>query len=167
MDVKAIVTAFEHGLVFKRDDMDRLIATNRDFMWNQEMHPAKFQRIDGGQPGSALERFPWSAVDRANAVRRDAAENLRGKSRSGRLGWNDGHALGALGACKEPARLRAAALPALVKKLPEPRRWEGSAEAATPVLFDTLRQHKTESRLPECSYLSRFPGGVSPQLARH
>jgi len=48
IDVEGIVTAFEHGLVFTRAEIDRLIATNRDFMWNQKMKGAKFQRIDGG-----------------------------------------------------------------------------------------------------------------------
>ena len=29
-------------------DIARLIATNRDFMWNKQIKNAKFQRIDGG-----------------------------------------------------------------------------------------------------------------------
>ncbi len=48
IDVSAIVNAWQHGLVFKREDLDRLIATNRDFMWNQKIDGAKFRRIDGG-----------------------------------------------------------------------------------------------------------------------
>ena len=32
----AIVAAYEHGLVFTQEDMARLIATNRDFMWNRQ-----------------------------------------------------------------------------------------------------------------------------------
>jgi hypothetical protein len=48
MDVKAIVAAYEHGLVFQKADMDRLIATNRDFMWDKQIENAKFGRIDGG-----------------------------------------------------------------------------------------------------------------------
>jgi hypothetical protein len=36
-------------LAFTKDDIDRLVATNRDFMWNDELHGARFQRIDGGQ----------------------------------------------------------------------------------------------------------------------
>ncbi len=43
----AIVAAYEHGLVFTKEDIARLIATNRDFMWNQQIKGAKFQRIDG------------------------------------------------------------------------------------------------------------------------
>ncbi len=65
MDVKAIVTAFEHGLVFKREDIDRLIATNRDFMWNQEVRAAKFQRIDGGKVDPRWKDSPgllWTAL---------------------------------------------------------------------------------------------------------
>ncbi len=48
LDVEGIVTAYEHGLVFTKEDLDRLIATNRDFMWNQKLEGASFQRIDGG-----------------------------------------------------------------------------------------------------------------------
>jgi len=50
IDVWSILAAYEHGLVFTREDIDRLIATNRDFMWNQQFDGAKFQRIDGGKP---------------------------------------------------------------------------------------------------------------------
>jgi len=50
IDVGAIVTAYEHGLVFTKEDMARLIATNRDFMWNHQVEHAKFQRIDGEPP---------------------------------------------------------------------------------------------------------------------
>ncbi len=46
-DLEGIVPAYEHGLVFTREDMARFIATNRDFMWNKEIKNAKFQRIDG------------------------------------------------------------------------------------------------------------------------
>lgn len=49
LDVDGIVAAFEHGLVFTQQDIDRLIATNRDFMWNQKVQTAEFQRIDGGR----------------------------------------------------------------------------------------------------------------------
>jgi hypothetical protein len=65
IDVQAIVTAFEHGLVFTRADLDRLIATNRDFMWNGQLAGARFQRIDGGQPDPRWKNSPgvlWSAL---------------------------------------------------------------------------------------------------------
>jgi hypothetical protein len=48
IDVEGIAAAFEHSLVFTRDDIDRLVATNRDFMWNQKLPGVKFRRIDGG-----------------------------------------------------------------------------------------------------------------------
>jgi len=48
IDVEAIADAFSHGLVFEQADMDRLIVTNRDFMWNQKISGARFRRIDGG-----------------------------------------------------------------------------------------------------------------------
>ena len=50
IDAEGIVTAYEHGLVFTKEDIARLIATNRDFMWNQQIKDAKFQRIDGEPP---------------------------------------------------------------------------------------------------------------------
>jgi hypothetical protein len=50
IDAEGIVTAYEHGLVFTQEDIARLIATNRDFMWNQQIKDAKFQRIDGEKP---------------------------------------------------------------------------------------------------------------------
>ena len=65
IDVEAIVSAYEHGLVFTKADIDRLIATNRDFMWNQQIDGAKFQRIDGGQPDSRWKNSPgvlWTAL---------------------------------------------------------------------------------------------------------
>lgn len=48
-DVQGIVSAYEHGLVFTKEDIEKLASTNRDFMWNQLVARAKFQRIDGGQ----------------------------------------------------------------------------------------------------------------------
>jgi len=65
IDVEAIVTAFEHGLVFTKEDIQRLIATNRDFMWNKQVTGAKFQRIDGGQPDPRWRNSPgvlWTAL---------------------------------------------------------------------------------------------------------
>jgi len=47
MDAEGMVAAFERGIVFTAEDVRCLIATNRDFMWNQEAKGAKFQRIDG------------------------------------------------------------------------------------------------------------------------
>ena len=47
IDLEAIVCGYEHGLVFTKADIDHLIATNRDFMWNQSVTRALFQRIDG------------------------------------------------------------------------------------------------------------------------
>jgi len=57
-DVTGIVTAFEHRLVFTNEDLHRLIATNRDFMWNHQIVGAKFQRIDGGQPDLRWKNSP-------------------------------------------------------------------------------------------------------------
>lgn len=65
IDVEGIVAAFEHGVVFTRDDVDRLIAINRDFMWNRQMDGAKFRRIDGGQPDPRWKNTPgvlWTSL---------------------------------------------------------------------------------------------------------
>ena len=65
IDVEGIVTAYEHGLAFTKEDIDRLIATNRDFMWNKQVPGAKFQRIDGGEPDNRWAKTPgmlWTAL---------------------------------------------------------------------------------------------------------
>ena len=65
VDVEGIIAAYEHGLVFTRTDVDRLIATNRDFMWNREVKGAKFQRIDGGDLEERWKDSPgvlWTAL---------------------------------------------------------------------------------------------------------
>jgi len=65
IDVEAIVCAREHGLVFDQADMDRLIATNRDFMWNKKVQGAAFQRMDGGEPDPRWKDTPgvlWTAL---------------------------------------------------------------------------------------------------------
>ena len=74
IDVEGIVAAFEHGLVFKQEDIDRLIATNRDFMWNKQMIGAKFQRIDGEQPDPRWKNSPgmlWTALVPYDATLRE------------------------------------------------------------------------------------------------
>ena len=63
--MEGIVTAYEHGLVFGKEDLERLIATNRDFMWNQQIQGAEFQRIDGGKPDPRWKSSPgvlWTAL---------------------------------------------------------------------------------------------------------
>jgi len=65
IDVEAIVSAFEHKIVFGRSQIEILIATNRDFMWNQKVEGAKFQRIDGGEADSRWQNSPgvlWEAL---------------------------------------------------------------------------------------------------------
>ena len=65
IDVEGVVAAFEHGLVFTRHDIDLLIATNKDFMWNQKIQGAKFQSVDGGQPDPRWANSPgvlWDAL---------------------------------------------------------------------------------------------------------
>ena len=65
LDLEGIVAAFEHGVVFTPEDLQRLIATNRDFMWNQQITGAKFQRIDGGEVDPRWKDSPgtlWAAL---------------------------------------------------------------------------------------------------------
>ena len=65
IDVEGIVSAFERGLVFTQEDLARLVATNRDYMWNQQVEGAKFQRIDGEAPDPRWKNSPgvlWTAL---------------------------------------------------------------------------------------------------------
>lgn len=65
IDVDAIANAYQHGLVFQRADLDRLIATNRDFMWNQKIADARFRCIDGGAPDRRWQDTPgvlWTSL---------------------------------------------------------------------------------------------------------
>ncbi|MGO8703091.1 MAG: hypothetical protein ACLQVA_04670 [Candidatus Brocadiia bacterium] len=65
IDTGAIAEAYEHGLVFTKEDIARLIATNRDFMWNKQVKNAKFQMIDGGRPDPRWADEPgelWEAL---------------------------------------------------------------------------------------------------------
>jgi hypothetical protein len=64
-DVEGIATAYEHELVFGKQDLQRLVATNRDFMWNHEIQGARFQGIDGGKPDPRWKNTPgvlWTAL---------------------------------------------------------------------------------------------------------
>ena len=64
-DLEGIVAAYEHQLVFSKEDLGRLIATNRDFMWNRQIQGARFQRIDGGKPDRRWAKSPgvlWTAL---------------------------------------------------------------------------------------------------------
>ena len=57
--------AHEHGLLFTKSDLNRLIATNRDFMWNQKLTGARFQRIDGEELDPRWKNSPgalWTAL---------------------------------------------------------------------------------------------------------
>lgn len=77
IDVEGIVAAYEHGLVFDKDVIERLIATNRDFMWNGQVEGAKFQRIDGGKPDPRWQNTPgvlWTALVPYDATLRQVFE---------------------------------------------------------------------------------------------
>ena len=65
IDVESIVAAYEHGLVFTRADLDQLIATNRNWMWDQQIRGARFRRIDGGEADPRWKDTPgtlWTAL---------------------------------------------------------------------------------------------------------
>ena len=65
IDLESIVAAYEHGQVFTRSEIDRLIATNRDYMWDHRVEGAKFRRIDGGEPDDRWKDSPgilWIAL---------------------------------------------------------------------------------------------------------
>jgi len=65
IDIEGMATAFKHELFFNQEDMNRLVATNRDFMWNHQIEGARFQRIDGGAPDPRWKNTPgvlWEAL---------------------------------------------------------------------------------------------------------
>lgn len=65
IDLDGIICAYEHGLVFTKDDVARLVATNRDYMWNQQVTGAAFRRIDGEKPDPRWAKAPgvlWTAL---------------------------------------------------------------------------------------------------------
>ena len=77
IDVAAIVDAYEHNIVFKRADIDKLIATNRDFMWNHKVEGAVFGRIDGGAPDARWPKSPgvlWAPLCKYDSALRGAFE---------------------------------------------------------------------------------------------
>jgi len=76
--VEAIVNAYEQGLIFTKDDIDHLIATNRDYMWNQQVEGAKFRRIDGGEPDPRWKDSPgvlWTALIAYDPILRKVFES--------------------------------------------------------------------------------------------
>jgi len=77
VDVTSMVDAYEHGLVFTREDLNRLVSTNRDFMWDQHVVGAKFNRIDGGGPDVRWKDSPgvlWTALTPYDSKLRQAFE---------------------------------------------------------------------------------------------
>ncbi len=77
IDLEGIVTAYEHNLVFTKEEVDRLIATNRDFMWDHQVGEAKFRRIDGGKPDERWKDSPgtlWLALTPYDATLRKVFE---------------------------------------------------------------------------------------------
>jgi hypothetical protein len=61
IDVQSIVNAFEHNIVFTQSDIEKLIATNRDFMWDAKLKPAGFRAISGN-PANGAHGVIWSAL---------------------------------------------------------------------------------------------------------
>ena len=77
IDIEGITTAFEHELIFSRADIDILITTNRDFMWNHQVKGAKFRRIDGGEVDARWKESPgtlWTALVPYDAALRKVFE---------------------------------------------------------------------------------------------
>ena len=78
IDVEGIAVAHEHGLVFDDADIVRLVATNRDFMWDQHVENAHFKRIDGEAADPRWKNSPgvlWSALVRYDATLRNIFES--------------------------------------------------------------------------------------------
>ncbi|MCC6232713.1 MAG: hypothetical protein IT580_08710 [Verrucomicrobiales bacterium] len=77
IDVEGIVEAFEHGLVFERADLDSLVTTQLDFMWDGRVRGAKFSRLDGGPVDSRWKDSPgvlWTALAPYSAKLRELFE---------------------------------------------------------------------------------------------
>jgi hypothetical protein len=77
IDVQSIAAAYQHALVFDQEDIDRLVATNRDFMWNQHIEAAHFKRIDGGVADARWKDSPgvlWTGLLRYDATLRKVFE---------------------------------------------------------------------------------------------
>ena len=77
VDLHGIVAAYQHRLVFAKEDLDRLIATNRDYMWNHQVQTAQFQRIDGGEAVEPWKKSPgvlWTALLPYDSQLREAFE---------------------------------------------------------------------------------------------
>ncbi len=92
IDVEGMVGAFERGVVFTKEDIDRLIATNRDFMWNKQVRGAKFQRIDGGKPqGRWSPGVVWTALARHDAKLREIFEANHNPASWGGLAGTPGY----------------------------------------------------------------------------
>ena len=87
IDVEGIVAAYEHGLVFTKEDIDRLIATNRDFMWNQQVQGATVPADRRRPARQALGRTrPASSGPPLAPYDADAAQGLRGQPQPRQLG---------------------------------------------------------------------------------
>jgi hypothetical protein len=88
IDIGGIVAAYEHGLVFSKEEIDRLIATNRDFMWNRQIERAEFQRIDGGKPDDRWKDSPgalWLALTPYDETLREVFEANHNPASGGSL----------------------------------------------------------------------------------
>lgn len=87
IDVEGMAAAHGHGLVFDAEDIARLVATNRDFMWNGQVEGARFQRIDGGPPDERWKDTPgclwWALVPHDATLRRIFEANHRPDSWGG------------------------------------------------------------------------------------
>jgi len=77
IDVEGITVADEHDLVFSRADIESLVRTNRDFMWDQHVEGAHFKRIDGEAADPRWKNSPgvlWTALARYDATLRTIFE---------------------------------------------------------------------------------------------
>jgi hypothetical protein len=76
-DVNNIVTAYEYGCVFDKTDIEHLVATNRDFMWNKDLKKPKFGRIDGEpeKPDYQPPGMIWNGLAHYDATLRKIFES--------------------------------------------------------------------------------------------
>ncbi len=77
IDAEGMVDAFEHHCVFDRQDMDALVRTQLEFMWNGRVAGAAFSRLDGGVPDPRWKESPgvlWEALTPYSKTLREVFE---------------------------------------------------------------------------------------------
>jgi len=100
-DLRAIVQCYDLGIVFTRDDMEKLVKTNLEFMWMGDEQNPKFRKINGKytEEGKYGKGYLWTALAHFSPKVRELWRTQIDNGRGG-FGW----ATGMLGYLVETAR---------------------------------------------------------------